>query len=62
MRIDLDKFYMNFSDIGNTVSSSVPIALKRAMQDSIMDKVNTVVISGFGVGLSWGTMILRKEE
>lgn len=62
LRIDLDKFYMNFSDIGNTVSSSVPIALKRAMQDSIMDKVNTVVISGFGVGLSWGTMILRKEE
>lgn len=62
MGIEPDKFYMNFSDIGNTVSSSVPIALKRAMQDGIMDKVGTVVISGFGVGLSWGTMILRKEE
>lgn len=30
MRIPAEKFYINLEDIGNTVSSSIPIALKRA--------------------------------
>jgi 3-oxoacyl-[acyl-carrier-protein] synthase-3 len=42
---------------GNTVSSSIPMILKE------MDptKQRTVVISGFGVGLSWATTVLRSE-
>jgi 3-oxoacyl-[acyl-carrier-protein] synthase-3 len=45
-------------DYGNTVSSSIPIMLK----DFIFDKsINRILISGFGVGLSWASTVLRRN-
>ncbi len=43
---------------GNTVSSSIPLILRD------MDPVRqrTIVVSGFGVGLSWATTVLRSCE
>jgi 3-oxoacyl-[acyl-carrier-protein] synthase-3 len=61
MKIKKEKFYMNFSDIGNTVSASIPIALKRAMEDETIQDAQNILICGFGVGLSWGTTLLKKE-
>lgn len=58
IKIDKDKFYMNFSDIGNTVSASIPIALKRAEMEGKIKKGVKVLLAGFGVGLSWGSTIL----
>lgn len=58
MELDQEKFYLNFSDIGNTVSSSIPIALKRALEEGRIKKGHKVILSGFGVGLSWGTTSL----
>lgn len=58
MNIEQKKFYINMSDTGNTVSASIPIALKRAIEDGSVYNNQTVVLSGFGVGLSWGSSIL----
>jgi 3-oxoacyl-[acyl-carrier-protein] synthase III len=58
IKIDKDKFYMNFSDIGNTVSATVPIAIKRAQQEGRLKKGDKVLLAGFGVGLSWGSTVL----
>jgi 3-oxoacyl-[acyl-carrier-protein] synthase-3 len=45
-------------DYGNTVSSSIPIMLK----DFIFDKsINRILISGFGVGLSWASTVLTRN-
>lgn len=57
-KIDPSKFYMNFSDCGNTVSASIPIALARAVQDGSLKKNMKVMLVGFGVGLSWGATII----
>lgn len=62
MKIDKDRFYVNMSDIGNTVSASIPIALKRAMDDGMIDHGQKILLCGFGVGLSWGTTIIYTEE
>jgi 3-oxoacyl-[acyl-carrier-protein] synthase-3 len=62
LSIEKDKFYMNISDIGNTVSASIPIALKRAMDDGRLSGRQTILLCGFGVGLSWGSTILFKED
>ncbi len=59
MKLDAEKFYKNFSDIGNTVSSSIPIALKRAREEGKIKNGQTILLSGFGVGLSWGTTVLK---
>ncbi|MFC1237544.1 ketoacyl-ACP synthase III [Vibrio sp. F74] len=44
---------------GNTVSSSIPIMLEGYLDEP---KIKNIVISGFGVGLSWATNILKRVE
>lgn len=57
--IPKDKFYVNLEDTGNTVSSTIPIALKRAEGEGKLKPGMKVMILGFGVGLSWGGTILQ---
>jgi 3-oxoacyl-[acyl-carrier-protein] synthase-3 len=59
MKIPQEKFYINLEDTGNTVSPSIPIALRRAFDDGRIRKGSKVLLSGFGVGLSWGSTIIQ---
>jgi 3-oxoacyl-[acyl-carrier-protein] synthase-3 len=45
--------------IGNTVSSTIPIALERAMETGKIRKGMKVLLAGFGVGYSWGATVLE---
>ena len=54
-----DKFYVNLANTGNTVSSTVLIGLKDCMANHTINSGDKVMISGFGVGLSWGGTILK---
>ena len=53
-----DKFYVNLAETGNTVSSTVLIGLKDCMNSQIIKPGDKVMVSGFGVGLSWGGTVL----
>jgi 3-oxoacyl-[acyl-carrier-protein] synthase III len=56
----IDKFANYMHIFGNTVSSSIPISLCKLTQD--MDSIgNKILISGFGVGLSWGSVVLFNK-
>ena len=57
-KITPEKFYMNFADCGNTVSASIPIALARAAKDGTLQPGMKVMLVGFGVGLSWGAVVI----
>ena len=59
LKIDPEKNFEDISLIGNTVSSTIPIALKTALSQKKIKKNDKVLISGFGVGLSWATSILQ---
>ena len=54
-----DKFYVNLEETGNTVSSTVMIGLKQCIEANSIKSGMKVMISGFGVGLSWGGVILE---
>ena len=54
-----DKFYINLENTGNTVSSTVMIALKDCIEEGKISAGMNVMITGFGVGLSWGGTILK---
>lgn len=61
-RMDLPEKKVPFGveKYGNTISSSIPFLLERVLENS---SVRTLLISGFGVGLSWSTgMLFRKEH
>jgi 3-oxoacyl-[acyl-carrier-protein] synthase-3 len=54
IKIDEDKFYMYLSEVGNTVSSTIPIAIYEALKDGVLHSGMKVLLAGFGVGYSWG--------
>lgn len=54
-----DKFYVNLVETGNTVSSTVLIGLKQCLDAGNITPGMRVLVTGFGVGLSWGGTILR---
>lgn len=59
LKISEDKFFINMAEIGNTVSSTIPIALKDAQKAGLLK--GNILIAGFGVGLSWGACTLKVE-
>lgn len=54
-----DKFYVNLANTGNTVSSTILIGLKDCLNNQLIKSGDDVMISGFGVGLSWGGTVLK---
>jgi len=47
---------------GNTVSSTIPIALKQADLEDRLAEGTLVMLVGFGVGYSWGATLLRWRQ
>ena len=54
-----EKFYIDLTNVGNTVSSTVLIGLKECINSGRIQMGMKVLICGFGVGLSWGGCILQ---
>lgn len=59
LKIPPEKFWLAMADCGNTVSSTIPIALKEASRAGKLPPGARVLILGFGVGYSWGGAMLR---
>ena len=57
--IPRDKYLIDLEDVGNTVSSTIPIALARAQSNGLLRSGMKVMVMGFGVGLSWGATIIN---
>jgi 3-oxoacyl-[acyl-carrier-protein] synthase III len=59
MKIPEEKFCIAMADCGNTVSSTIPIALKDASLSGKLKSGDRVMLVGFGVGYSWGAASVR---
>lgn len=62
MKIPVEKFYNPLSSTGNTVSSSIPIAMKQAYNEGLVSAGQRIVLAGFGVGYSWGATLVEWSE
>jgi 3-oxoacyl-[acyl-carrier-protein] synthase-3 len=62
-RLDLphEKVFTNYPKVGNTVSASIPIALKDALSEKRLKNGDQVMLVGFGVGYSWGGCLIEWE-
>jgi 3-oxoacyl-[acyl-carrier-protein] synthase-3 len=58
-RIPPERFYIYLRDCGNTVSATIPIALKNAQLEGVLKPGALVLLAGFGVGYSWAATLLR---
>lgn len=57
--IPAEKVYNNLHRYGNTSAGSVPIALDEAWRAGRFTRGDTLLLSGFGAGLTWGTALVR---
>lgn len=57
LKIEEDQFFVFLENVGNTVSSTIPIALYEAQKENKLS--GNVLLAGFGVGYSWGGTILK---
>ena len=52
-----DQAFSNIKFIGNTVSSSIPILIKDYFSERVLPRGSRVLLCGFGVGYSWGSLV-----
>ena len=57
LKVDDERFFYCLEHVGNTVSSTIPIALCEARKEGRLQ--GNVLLAGFGVGLSWGAVVIK---
>ena len=59
MDIEDQNFIIDMAGCGNTVSSTIPIAYKNLLNSGKVKSGDKIIFCGFGVGLSWGTVLYK---
>ena len=53
---------IGISEFGNTSSASIPLAMTDKLRDQLLNGNNTMLLSGFGVGWSWATVLVKQSK
>ena len=59
LAVEPSQVFSNVERYGNTSAASIPVALCEAIEEDLVQPGSTVVLSGFGAGLSWGTVVWK---
>lgn len=59
LTIPVNKLISNLAKYGNTSAASIPLALDEAVEQKTIQDGDLIVMSGFGAGLTWGTILLK---
>lgn len=57
LNIPKERMFCNLQKYGNTSAASIPLALDEALAEGLIKKGDTILMSGFGAGLTWGTSL-----
>lgn len=57
--LDKEKVYVNIDRFGNTSSASIPICLAEMKEKNLLKSGQTIVICGFGGGLTYGAAVIK---
>ena len=58
---DKSKYYKNLYTYGNTSAASIPIVLQEMAEEGLFDKDKKIICTGFGAGLTYGTMYIKVD-
>jgi 3-oxoacyl-[acyl-carrier-protein] synthase-3 len=62
MKIPAEKFITALESFGNTSSASIPLTIVDKLSNSLSSGKHTLCLCGFGVGLSWGTIVIEVDS
>lgn len=57
-----EKVPSTLHDFGNTSGASIPLTMTVRIREALLARQNRLVMSGFGIGLSWGTALVEIAE
>jgi len=59
LKIPMDRTIVNLDRYGNTSAASIPLAVTEAADEGRITDDDLVLLSGFGAGMTWGSVVLR---
>ncbi|MCB9194605.1 MAG: ketoacyl-ACP synthase III [Flavobacteriales bacterium] len=62
LKINPENCPYSIEEYGNTSSGSIPLTINTALQKQLQENRSTLLLSGFGVGLSWGSVLLETDR
>jgi 3-oxoacyl-[acyl-carrier-protein] synthase-3 len=57
--IPVEKVIRNIDRMGNTTAASIPIALDEALKSGRIKEGDTVILTAFGSGYTWGSAVIK---
>ncbi|WP_299807102.1 3-oxoacyl-ACP synthase III family protein [uncultured Shewanella sp.] len=57
-----EQFLLSYKDYGNTVSSTIPLGIEKAISDNQLKQDDKLLVCGFGVGYSWAGCVIEWTE
>ena len=61
LRLPEEKVPMTLHDFGNTSGASIPVTMTARIREPLASGRKRLLMSGFGIGLSWGTALIEIE-
>ena len=61
LKLDETKVPYNLQEFGNLGGASIPMLMVSEMADELSTRPLTLLCSSFGLGLTWGTMLIRTR-
>ena len=62
LKLPLEKTPYDLQEFGNLGGASIPMLMTYNLSDELQTRPLTLVCSAFGLGLTWGTMVLRTQK
>lgn len=59
MELDMSKVMVNIDRYGNTTAATIPLCLSEWWQQGKLTKGQTIVLSAFGAGFTWGSVLVK---
>lgn len=59
LSVDIERFPVNLDRVGNMSSAAIPVLLDELNRQGALKRGMTLVLSGFGAGLTWGACVLE---
>ncbi|WP_035650399.1 3-oxoacyl-ACP synthase III family protein [Flavobacterium sp. ASV13] len=60
LKLSVDKVPYSLKHFGNTSSATIPLTIVSELKDKIINQPSNLLMCGFGVGLSWGTVLIEE--
>jgi len=61
LKLPTDKVPYNLEEFGNLGGASIPSLMVTRLREQLMKEEKTLLMSSFGLGLSWGTMMMKTQ-